>query len=164
MINQGILRVASGAGASFTEGMKGRRRQIFCLLAVCFLLPHWGTAEGWRFWKRKSNPERDVSTAGPAEKQVRGQAEMDRDKVEKQIRDAQKKRAKDEKKRQQEMARALKKKEREMARQQRDVKRKQEKLQKAQQRGLQELSRRYEGGRSWQFWRKKQRSDFFISK
>ena len=136
-------------------------------IAVLFgLLPvDQAMADGWRFWQRKTTivEDQNRSTAGPVEKQTIGRAQTDRRSVEKQIRTAQKARAKAEKKRQGEMSKALKKKEREMLKQQKDVKRKQEKIQREQQRKMRGLSKSYEGKRSWKFWKKSDSSsDFFL--
>jgi len=146
----------------FTERMLKLGR-LFCLAIVLSLLPAEEVAgDGWRFWKRKTTTE-SQDGAGPVEKQVVERAEMDRTTVEKQIRDAQKARAKADKKRREEMAKALKKKEREMVKQQKEVKRKQEKIQRDQQKKLRTLSRRYQGKRSWQFWKKSSSgNEFFL--
>ena len=140
--------------------------RIVVFVALFGLLPVDQTmADGWRFWKRKTTlvEDQNKSTAGPAEKQTIGRAETDRATVEKQIRSAQKARAKADKKRREDMAKALKKNEREMLKQQRDVKRKQEKLQREQRRSLKGLSKSYEGKRSWKFWKKSDTSnDFFL--
>ncbi len=137
--------------------------RLLCLAAVLSFMPAEEVmGDGWRFWKRKRTTE-SQDGAGPVEKQTIERAEMDRTTVEKQIRNAQKARAKADKKRREEMAKALKKKEREMARQQRDVKRKQEKIQREQKKKLKSLSRQYEGKRSWQFWKKSNSgNDFFL--
>ena len=157
-----ILFIAWMRGVSFTYQMLVIRR-ILVLAFVMSLLSSENTfAEGWRFWKRKTTIE-GKGTAGPVEQQTVGRAEMDRSTVEKQIRDAQKARAKADKKRRDDMAKALKKKEREMLKEQRDVKRKQAKLQREQEKKLKSLSRSYEGKRSWQFWKRPDTSsDFFL--
>ncbi len=120
-------------------------------------------AEGWRFWKRKKSADK-ADTEQTTKEPVVDRANMDRSEVEKSIRDAQKAQARAEKKRQDEMAKALRKKKREMARQQRDMERAQKKRQREQQRRLDDLSRKYQGKRSWQFWRRsdKSTSDFFL--
>lgn len=139
------------------------KKTVFAVLLFALLVPRESLGDGWRFWKRKSTSERDVSTAGPVEKQTINRAQMDRDEVEKQIRDAQRQRAREEKKRQDDMARAQRKREREMARKQRDVERQQKKLQREQQKKLKDLSRRYEGKKPWKFWKRSSESnDFFL--
>ena len=135
---------------------------VFLVFGMLSVQEAWG--DGWRFWKKKKAPEaQDNRTAGPAEKQTIERAEMDLATVEKEIRKAQKDRARADKKRREEMAKALKKKEREMLKQQRDVERKQAKLQREQQRRLKDLSKSYQGKRSWKFWKKPDSgSEFFL--
>ncbi len=157
-----ILFVARIGFLTFTGGMLKIGRLLCFSFALSLLPVDEALGDGWRFWKRKKTVE-SQDGAGPVEKQAVERAEMDRSTVEKQIREAQKARAKADKKRREEMAKALKKKEREMAKEQREVKRKQEKLQREQQKKLRSLSRQYQGKRSWQFWKRSNSgNEFFL--
>ena len=154
---------ASAVRFAFTRGVKWLRRVLILALVLGASAPSETRADGWRFWKRKTTVVSDA--AGPVEKQTVERAGMDRDAVEKQIRDSQRARARSEKKRQKEMARAQRDREREIRKRQRDVEREQEKLQREQRGRLKALSRRYEGkkGWNWRFWRKSEsKNDFFL--
>ena len=159
-----VLFIASIGLVSFTWEMLKLSRIVLIAVFLGLLPVDQTMADGWRFWKRKTTvDDQGKKTAGPVEKQTIDRAQTDRRTVEKQIRAAQKARAKAEKERQEDMAKALKKKEREMLKQQKDVKKKQEKIQREQQRKMKGLSKSYQGKRSWKFWKKSDSSsDFFL--
>lgn len=154
---------ATGVRFAFTRRVKWLRSILVLSLVFGALAPEETWADGWRFWKRKTTVVDDGS--GPVEKRAVERSGMDRDEVEKQIRDAQRARARAEKKRQKEMTRAQRDREREIKKRQREVEKKQEKMQKEQRNRLKDLTRRYEGKKSsnWRFWRRSEsESDFFL--
>lgn len=126
--------------------LKMRLRHFWIIaIGISIILPETNYGEGWRFWKRKPATEAEI--------------------VENEDRDAQKKQAKEEKKKREEVARTLKKKERELSRKQKEVKREYEKMQRKHRRRLRDLSRQSQGKRTWKFWRKSEKSsDFFLPK
>ncbi|MCS1408408.1 MAG: hypothetical protein M2R45_01583 [Verrucomicrobia subdivision 3 bacterium] len=159
--------VASQMKGGFTGEMSIRKISLVCLAFVlCGELLH-AEAEGWRFWKKNDAGGTTESTTDEAKKAELRQQERDREALEKELRKAQKKRAKEEKQRQEEFAWALKKKEREMARKQRDVAQEYKKMQRKQRRRLQKLSKQQQsGGKSfWRFWeRSDSLKDFYLAK